>query len=74
MYSQLTEQERYTLAALRQQGLSCRAIARILGRNPSTISRETRRNSCMATDVQAEQSPGAHTWPPLPIPADSAAW
>lgn len=50
MYNQLTEQERYTLSALRQQGMSCRAIARVLGRSPSTISRETRRNACFATD------------------------
>lgn len=50
MYSQLTEPERYTLGVLKRQGMTGRAIARILGRNPSTISREIRRNACHATD------------------------
>ncbi|WP_201774020.1 IS30 family transposase [Pseudoxanthomonas suwonensis] len=50
MYSQLTEPERYTLGVLNRQGLSRRSIARILGRSPSTISREIRRNACHATD------------------------
>ena len=50
MYSQLTEPERYTLGVLNRQGMSHRAIARILGRSPSTISREIRRNACHATD------------------------
>jgi transposase, IS30 family len=50
MYCQLTEPERYTLAVLRRQGLSTRAMARLLGRNPSTISREFKRNCCHATD------------------------
>ena len=50
MYHQLTEHERYTLGILKRQGLSLRAIARILGRHPSTISREVRRNACHATD------------------------
>src|SRR5258708_316332 len=46
-YSQMTPEERYTLARLRTQGpvLSCAAIARILGRHRSTISREVKRNS-----------------------------
>lgn len=50
MYHQLTEQERYTVGVLRRQGSSLRAIARILGRHPSTISREIRRNACHAND------------------------
>jgi IS30 family transposase len=44
-YTQITPHERYTLSALRQLGYSGRAIARILGRSPSTISREVRRNA-----------------------------
>ena len=43
-YHQLTSGERYELSALRKQGFSQRAIARSLGRAPSTISREIRRN------------------------------
>ena len=50
MYSQLTEPERYTLGVLKRQGMTGRAIARLLGRDPSTISRELRRNACHATD------------------------
>jgi transposase, IS30 family len=44
-YHQLTPGERHELSALRKQGLSQAAIARALGRHPSTISREIRRNS-----------------------------
>ncbi len=44
-YHQLTPEERYALSALRKQGLSQGQIARTLGRAPSTISREVRRNS-----------------------------
>ena len=43
-YHQITEQERYTIAALRQEGLCAAAIARRLGRHRSTISREYARN------------------------------
>ena len=46
-YRQITPAERYTLATLRRQvpELSGAAIARIMGRHRSTISREIRRNS-----------------------------
>jgi transposase, IS30 family len=43
-YRQITSEERYAIAALRRQGYSSRAIARDLGRAPSTISREVARN------------------------------
>jgi IS30 family transposase len=43
-YHQITSGERYAIAALRRQGYSSRAIARDLGRAPSTISREVARN------------------------------
>ena len=43
-YSQLSEQERYAIALALQQGMSLRAVARALGRSPSTISRECQRN------------------------------
>ncbi len=45
MYRQITSEERYTLGALHAQRLSQAAIARELGRHPSTISRELKRNS-----------------------------
>ena len=43
-YHQITSGERYAIAALRRQGHSVRAIARDLGRAPSSISREVARN------------------------------
>jgi IS30 family transposase len=45
-YTHLQPEERITLASLHQQGLSLRAIGALLGRSPSTISRELRRNRC----------------------------
>jgi IS30 family transposase len=44
MYSQITQEERYAIAAMRRQRYSIRAMARELRRAPSTISREIRRN------------------------------
>lgn len=43
-YHQLTSEERYTLATLRGKHFSQAEIARIMGRSPSTISRELKRN------------------------------
>jgi IS30 family transposase len=45
-YRQLTSEERYTLGTLHRQGHKQVDIARYLGRHPSTISREIRRNRC----------------------------
>lgn len=45
-YRQLQPEDRVTLASLHQQGLGIRAIARVLGRSPATVSRELRRNAC----------------------------
>lgn len=44
-YRQLTSEERYQIAALKQQGLSRPEIARALGRDRSTIYRELVRNA-----------------------------
>ena len=44
-YSQLTPGERYAMANMLHQGYSYRAIALVLGRATSTISRERRRNA-----------------------------
>jgi transposase, IS30 family len=44
MYAQITPEERYRIAEMLRHRLSIRAIARELGRSPSTISREIRRN------------------------------
>src|SRR5882757_5323759 len=44
-YHQLSREDRYTIARCRSHFMSTRAIARVLGRAPSTISRELRRNA-----------------------------
>lgn len=44
-YHQLTSEERYTLSALRSEGLNQSQIASRLGRHRSTICRELQRNS-----------------------------
>ena len=44
-YHQLTQQERYSMTALSMSGKSRAEIAREMGRHPSTISREFRRNA-----------------------------
>ena len=43
-YTQITAEERYALSVLRQHGCTQAEIARALGRHPSTVSRELRRN------------------------------
>ncbi|MDY0341428.1 MAG: IS30 family transposase [Coriobacteriia bacterium] len=44
MHTQITLEERYAIQPMRKQRFSIRAIAREIGRSPSTISRELRRN------------------------------
>jgi IS30 family transposase len=44
-YRQLTTEERYQIAARRQQGCNAAEIARGLGRHRSTIAREVKRNA-----------------------------
>jgi transposase, IS30 family len=44
-YRQLSNEERYQIAALRQQRLSCAGIAAALKRHRSTIAREVKRNT-----------------------------
>jgi transposase, IS30 family len=45
-YQQLSQDERYTISALRGSRHSDAQVARALHRSPSTISRELRRNRC----------------------------
>ncbi len=45
--SRLTLQERRLIVSCRQDGLSIRQTAEVVGRAPSTISREVRRNYCV---------------------------
>ena len=55
-YRQITSSERYAIAALRRQGHSLSVIARDLGRSPSTISREVRRNRCADAGYRASKA------------------
>jgi transposase, IS30 family len=48
-YQQLQPEDRITIASMKQQGSSVRAMARTLERPASTISREIRRNSGAVT-------------------------
>src|SRR4051812_31241869 len=45
VYRQLSIEERYHIAALRQAGQSIPQIAAVLGRHRSTIAREVKRNA-----------------------------
>ncbi len=49
-YTHLTLEERYLLGHYKSKDTSISEIARILGRNKGTISREINRNSCHRTD------------------------
>jgi IS30 family transposase len=54
-YRQLQPEDRMTLASMKQQGCSARAMARALGRSPSTVTRELARNTL------ADLPYGSHT-------------
>jgi IS30 family transposase len=54
-YRQLQPEDRMTMASMKQQGSSARAMARALGRSPSTITRELARNTLTAMPY------GSHT-------------
>ena len=43
-YTQLTQEERYQIYALKKAGHNQAEIAEIVGRDPGTFSRELRRN------------------------------
>lgn len=47
----LQPEDRITLASLNQQSYSIRAMARLLERPASTISRELQRNSCKRSKI-----------------------
>ncbi|MGF6267049.1 IS30 family transposase [Paraburkholderia youngii] len=45
-YQRIQPEERLTIASMKHQGLSVRAMARTFGRPASTVSRELARNTC----------------------------
>lgn len=59
-YHQLTQEERYTINALRVAKCSQAEIARQIGKHPSTISRELRRN--LTTHRQQYRPEQAHSY------------
>lgn len=65
-YRQLSLEERYTIARLREAGQTIREIAAALDRSPSTISRELARNGSYSKQeyqpVHAEEKAWARRW------------
>lgn len=56
-YHQLTQEERYLIAAQRRCGYSPAQMARVLGRHRSTVTRELRRNATRHDgDYRAEKA------------------
>lgn len=59
-YIQLQPEDRVTIASLRQQGVGISAIARVLQRSPSTVSRELQRNGCEGSYASAAAQGRCH--------------
>lgn len=59
-YGQLKAEERVALASLRLQGVGVRRIAGVLGRAPSTISRELRRNAQPGAGYSSDAAQRSH--------------
>jgi IS30 family transposase len=57
-YTHLNVEERVTLMIMRLQGSSLRTIATLLGRHPSTLSREVHRQPPRVATTRALQGPG----------------
>jgi IS30 family transposase len=51
IYKQLVRDQRASIAALSKEGMSIRQIATSIGVNPSTVSRELKRNRCKETQI-----------------------
>jgi IS30 family transposase len=78
-YKQLRPEERMVIASMKLQGASTRAIARVLARPPSTVSRELARNGCPERGYESHTAMALHAqrrsaanpqpssmWPALP--------
>ena len=79
-FRQMQPEERVTLAALRQQGMGLRAIAEVLARSASSLSRELRRNAgsdgaYLSTPAQlAAQARRRAARPVLKLDPDGPLW
>jgi IS30 family transposase len=60
VYKQLRPEERMVISSMKLQGESMRAMARVLSRPASTISREIRRNSCSALGYTSDSARALH--------------
>ena len=59
-YEQLKPEERVVIASLRLQGVGVRGISRRIGRPPSTISRELKRNTLPGEGYSSDAAQAAH--------------
>jgi IS30 family transposase len=79
-YDQLRPEDRMTIASMRQRNCGVRAIARLLGRAPSTISRKLGRNTATTprtvrtTPPQACGARRRQGRPAAKLSADSLSW
>ena len=60
VYKQLRAEERMVISSMRLMGESTRAMARVLSRPASTISRELRRNSCPELGYTSDSARALH--------------
>jgi len=79
-YTQLRPEERVVISSLKLLGESTRAMARVLSRPASTISRELRRNSCAALGYTSDSARDLHARrrsaakPAAKLDVSSVAW
>ena len=79
-YTQLRPEERVVISSMKLMGESTRAMARVLSRPASTISRELRRNSCPALGYTSDSARAMHALrrraakPPAKLDPDGVAW
>ena len=59
-YKQLRPEERVVIASMRLQGMGVRSISRMVGRSPSTISREIERNATPDAGYSSDAARAAH--------------
>ncbi len=79
-YKQLRPEERMVIASMKLQGASTRAIARVLARPPSTVSRELARNGCPERGYESHTAMALHAQrrsaakPAAKLDVASVAW
>ena len=80
VYKQLRAEERMVISSMSLLGESTRAMARVLSRPASTISREIRRNSCATLGYTSDSARALHAHrrraarPPAKLDVSGVAW